>query len=265
MQTVAGAIIGTPEFMSPEQAAGRSVDHRTDIYAVGVILYNATTGVLPFVGNSFGELLVKHVTLTPPAPRAIVAVPQLIPEPLDALIMQCLEKDPARRPASMDALADRLLSISKLASLPVEFFAQPPMDWSSPRRRIASVVAVATAAAIAIGAGLYAVSGTDADRPTSGTAPDAAPAAATVAVMLDSMPRGAQVYRLEDRALLGTTPLQLALPRSEQPLHVEFLLAGYRTMQRDLPLMVDGELMVRLVGLADFERDITIDPFAKQK
>jgi serine/threonine-protein kinase len=60
--TAAGQIIGTPEYMSPEQAGGQVVDHRTDIYALGVILYELVTGQLPFKAKSFGELVIKHMT-----------------------------------------------------------------------------------------------------------------------------------------------------------------------------------------------------------
>ena len=63
--TSAGAVIGTPEYMSPEQAGGLPVDHRTDIYALRVIMYEVLSGRLPFQGKSFGEMVIKHMTVAP--------------------------------------------------------------------------------------------------------------------------------------------------------------------------------------------------------
>ena len=89
-----GAVMGTPHYMSPEQCHGRGVDHRTDIYAMGVMLYRIFAGRLPFRGETFAEILAKQVTLTPPPPSTYAVVPAA----LDRLIMQCLEKNPALRP-----------------------------------------------------------------------------------------------------------------------------------------------------------------------
>ena len=59
-------IVGTPEYMSPEQAAGKTVDHRTDVYAVGIMLFEMVTGSKPFRGKSFGEMVIKHMSVAPP-------------------------------------------------------------------------------------------------------------------------------------------------------------------------------------------------------
>src|SRR5690348_14385435 len=78
VKTAAGILLGTPQYMSPEACESRpNVDHRTDIYALGVLLFQMTTGKLPFDGETMAEVLVKQVTQLPPAPRAIN--PQLAP------------------------------------------------------------------------------------------------------------------------------------------------------------------------------------------
>ena len=70
--TIEGVLLGTPQYMSPEACESkRDIDQRTDIYAVGVLLFQMLTGKLPFDGSSMGEVLVKQVTQLPPAPRGI--------------------------------------------------------------------------------------------------------------------------------------------------------------------------------------------------
>lgn len=105
--TDVGAVMGTPHYMSPEQCRGSKVDHRTDIYAMGVILYRIFTGRLPIDGNTLADILVKQLTETPPAPSALVPVPAA----LDRLILNCLDKEPERRPQSAGALAAALAPI----------------------------------------------------------------------------------------------------------------------------------------------------------
>jgi eukaryotic-like serine/threonine-protein kinase len=102
--TRTGVVMGTPQYMSPEQCHGRAVDHRTDIYAMGVILYQVWTGKLPFSGETFAEVLTKQLTMTPERPSSLAAVPPR----LDALIMRCLAKDPAGRPQSARELGEEL-------------------------------------------------------------------------------------------------------------------------------------------------------------
>ncbi|MFO0751427.1 MAG: serine/threonine-protein kinase, partial [Myxococcota bacterium] len=110
--TLAGAVLGTPEYMSPEQASGESVDHRTDIYAFGVILYRLVTGRLPFIGKSFSDFVIQHASVTPTPTRKLPNLPHAIPPALDELILQCLAKDPALRPSRIGDLGDRLRALA---------------------------------------------------------------------------------------------------------------------------------------------------------
>jgi serine/threonine-protein kinase len=106
--TQAGVLMGTPQYMSPEQCYGRAVDHRTDIYALGVILYQLYTGHPPFRGEFFAEILTKQLTEVPERPSALVSLPAA----LDELIMGCLAKEPAERPQSARELGEALAQIA---------------------------------------------------------------------------------------------------------------------------------------------------------
>jgi tRNA A-37 threonylcarbamoyl transferase component Bud32 len=107
--TQTGAVLGTPQFMSPEQARGlRSVDHRTDLWSVGVIAYRCLTGVLPFKGEAMGDLLVNICTADPPAASSVFAG---VPAGFDAWVQRALARDPAARFQSAAELANALASV----------------------------------------------------------------------------------------------------------------------------------------------------------
>ena len=104
--TKTGAVLGTPYYMSPEQARGlRTLDHRSDLWSLGVIAYKCVTGVLPFEGESVGDLLVKICTAPPPVPS--VTVPGL-PKAFDGWLSRALERDPAHRYATAAELGEAL-------------------------------------------------------------------------------------------------------------------------------------------------------------
>jgi serine/threonine protein kinase len=100
LRTLTGVVIGTAHYMAPEQAAGElaRIGPGTDIYALGVILFQLSTGRLPFENDSFAGQLVAHMTRPPPQPRAINPD---IPEDLERFILRCLAKEPSERPTSM--------------------------------------------------------------------------------------------------------------------------------------------------------------------
>ena len=103
--TVQGAVLGTPEYMAPEQAAGGAVDGRADLYSLGCIAYEMLTRRQVFGGGMQPEILVRQITFTPPPIRTYA--PE-IPAALDAAIMRALAKDPARRPPTALAFAESL-------------------------------------------------------------------------------------------------------------------------------------------------------------
>ncbi|HEY5950048.1 MAG TPA: protein kinase, partial [Kofleriaceae bacterium] len=107
-QTAAGSVIGTPAYMSPEQAGGMMVDHRSDIYSLGAIMYELFCGQPMFRGRSFGEYVRKHLTENPIPPRQTPNGAAIEPA-LEALIMKCLAKDPNERFSHILELRDGLL------------------------------------------------------------------------------------------------------------------------------------------------------------
>ncbi|MDX2161540.1 MAG: protein kinase [bacterium] len=110
--TADGMIIGTPAYLSPEQAQGMALDPRTDIYSLGVVIYEMATGQLPFSTDDIPALLLQHVKQPPPPPRLHSSA---ISPQLEAVILKTLEKNPSRRFQSMEALA-QALSETKLTT-----------------------------------------------------------------------------------------------------------------------------------------------------
>jgi len=112
--TRAGEIIGTPEYMAPEQASGVEVDEQTDVYAVGVLAFELLTGTLPLLGATPIATLVAHQTQPPPAPSS--RREGLTPE-LDALVLRALAKEKGERFQTMQALAAEVMRVRVAASL----------------------------------------------------------------------------------------------------------------------------------------------------
>jgi len=112
-----GEVVGTPEFMSPEQALGEPVDARSDLYSLGVVGYFACSGALPFEAEKATDVLAKQVT--EPAPP-LTAVAPLVPRRLAQAIDRCLAKDPTDRPEGPAALAEQLShALEQRRELPV--------------------------------------------------------------------------------------------------------------------------------------------------
>src|ERR1051325_9603667 len=90
-------VIGTPRYMSPEQHSGNELTPATDVYSLGVILYEMLTGMVPFSGSTPAEIAQKHVNDIPHSPREVVAA---IPEGVERIVLHALEKQPAARPSN---------------------------------------------------------------------------------------------------------------------------------------------------------------------
>jgi len=165
--TRAGSLLGTPHYMSPEQAQSRPADARTDLYAIGVILYEATTGRKPFTGTSVYEILRGHIELPPVRPLQLV--PEMAPA-LEHVILRALAKDPAQRWQTARELGAALSSACQylapsewdpLTSRPRNESVGPPTPSSTPigppmsgRRRTIGVVVAAILLSGAVTAGI---------------------------------------------------------------------------------------------------------------
>lgn len=128
-KTRTGVPIGTPLYMSPEQCRGRNIDHRTDIYAFGVMCFEVLTGTYPFQADDVMDIMIKHVS--EPAPRVSELCPDLRAE-LDAPVLAMLEKDPAQRPPSMGAAMEGLMNAAKEAGYSVSSLAVRSSEYRAP-------------------------------------------------------------------------------------------------------------------------------------
>jgi len=121
--TAEGAVVGTPIYMSPEQATGGALDHRTDLYSFGVMLFEMATGRVPFDAPTTISLMVKHVQEDPPRPSDFA--PGLVPEPIETLILQMLAKNPAARPTSANEVVRQLeAAIAPVGALAADTWVQ---------------------------------------------------------------------------------------------------------------------------------------------
>jgi serine/threonine protein kinase len=110
-QTEAGQVLGTPNYMSPEQALGKELDHRTDIFSMGVVLYELATGKRPFTGGNFAEITHKIVQSQPPA---IARLNYDVPPELERITLKCLQKSPERRYQSARELMIDLRNLARI-------------------------------------------------------------------------------------------------------------------------------------------------------
>ncbi len=214
--TQAGTMVGTPRYMAPEQAAGLEVDARTDIYALGTILYEMLAGNPPFESMVFGQLAADIITQPPPPLPSRTQAGEPIPKSLQELISSCLSKRAEGRPPSMAAISTWL-----------ERALQTPVKSAGPSKGL--LIAGVGAVLILSGVG-YLVS-----RPAPVTAPVVLPPApvvvappqpppvlapADVTLTIVTTPAKVNVIRLDTNTVVGITPLTLRQPKSEQPLRL---------------------------------------------
>ena len=133
-KTQTGMVMGTPAYMSPEQAGGRTqlIDARSDIYSLGVMMFQLATGRLPFPGAAFGEVLIGHIQLPPPRPRDLNPA---VPEGYETIILRTLQKRQEDRFQSMQQLHDAISRVMEQLGISADL---PPADKREEMETIAS-------------------------------------------------------------------------------------------------------------------------------
>ena len=243
--TRAGQVFGTPHYMSPEQCAGSGVDHRTDIYALGVILYEMVTGSVPFDADNLMGILTKHLYEQPKAPREINPN---VPVDLETVVQRCMAKDAEQRYQTM---AEVVADLDRLdAGIRPEatnaFRTAATTSAALPQQRSKKPLFIGAALLVLLGAGAVGASVLFGDSPTPPAvaqpivapppdptpvaAPPTAPAVGTAVaeaprVSVTSVPPGAEVWRGDE--LLGNTLLELPRPSGDDRLELEARSAGY--------------------------------------
>jgi hypothetical protein len=242
--TEVGVVMGTPVYMSPEQCDGRrEVDHRADIYALGVILFQMLTARVPFTGEGFGEVMAQHLARTAPAVRSLAPD---VPPALEAIVSRALAKEPDQRFQTMAELRGALLAADgepKAAAPPASTIAVEPAGVDQRRRRNRG-------GGVLIGLGAFAVAAVA----NPGLRRQATPVlaagwaskhAAKVRVNFSSDPGGATVSR-RDGSVVGVTPFSIEIPYGEAPveyvIHKDGYLAKVSAFVPDLPLPISALL-----------------------
>ena len=268
--TIEGAVLGTPEYMSPEQARGEPVDGRSDLYSLGCIAYEMLTRRQIFGGGTQSEVLVRQLAQEPPSLRSFV--PE-IPAALDAAVLRALAKEPAKRPQTALELAESVAhaigrqlengaafrTISRPAAMRTPSPAQLVLrasqgpTWKPVAAGVVAAALLVTTVAIGVrqrrrAAPLPPVAAEvvpEAARPPAAPTDKAAVGPARpVNVLVRSTPAGASVLDERGRPL-GVTPLHLAIePGAERLIRIQ--KPGYRAIERRVSAPADGTISIRL-------------------
>ncbi len=268
--TQAGQVFGTPHYMSPEQASGSEVDLRSDIYALGVILYELLTGQLPFDADNFMAILTQHMYKSPPPPSQVEGLTHQLPPGLEDVILRCLAKETTERYQTMAELGEDIESVfagtlprasreirgvTDSYGSPEEYFERrsaisSPGNQPQPAPNIGLYAAIGSLAALAAGTAVYFAT-SSLSKPTSeplAVAAEAAPSLSDAAssaepaaaetplkktpVAIAVAPLAAHVFHGERD--LGQSPIMVEV--GTEPLVLSARLQGYK----DRTLTIDG-------------------------
>jgi serine/threonine-protein kinase len=284
--TRTGTVLGTPQYMAPEQATGEGVDGRSDLYSLGVLMYRMFAGRVPFHGTSALAILSKHQVEQPVPPRQ-AAPERRIPPALERLILECMAKRPADRIQSATDVFARLREIAEDEEVNTTVHLHPVKAWlvMSPitgagrrvlRWAIAAAVAASGVAIVALAAWVWlapdgrepppaagAVPGVaaglvaDAPPPEEGaprSPPDPVPVrppepAPRCRLDVGSRPEGAAVYLSGEATPRGTTPFAIDLDCAALPGSIRLRKASFLEERTDVPVVLLRERLAARVDV----------------
>ncbi len=261
--TQAGVVIGTPEYMAPEQALGNPTDRRVDLYAVGLVLYEMLCGEQPFRAETFGKLVVEITSKPPPPLPPSSPSGEPIPAGLVSVVMRCLAKDPDARFQTGEDLALALAPFASGTAAALEAVPDEPIRTTMVPKVLLGIgvtvaLVVAATMVLRISPPVVKVADPAAEAPVvveaavpapiAVVAPPPAEVTALVKLEVNTVPSGAKVTRLDSNEVLGLTPLTVQLPAAAA-LGLRFEHDGSQPVQRELSLMSNVVLTVDLPTL----------------
>jgi len=262
--TVPGMVMGTAEYMSPEQAQGHKTDHRADQYALGCIMYEMLTGQVPHQGTTPAATMLKHLT-DRPIPPGKVRPERNIPAALEVIVERAMALRPDDRFESMSALERELMMLSEnlrtrnpsTASLRLPNFGELAKRTIKPTRTGFYALAGGLLVSLLIISGLViklrktTQQARQVEKIAAKALMEAKPKdAAQVVWKLASTPSGAEVVRLADGVVLGTTPLRFEADAGTGREAVQLRLDGYSAVTLQLNRAGNEELQQDLQPVA---------------
>jgi serine/threonine protein kinase len=240
LQTQVGDILGTPTYMSPEQVIGKRVDGRTDLYSLGVFLYELTVGRRPFLGNNIAAVFRAITHDDPIAPSQI---DPSIPNALSDLILKALSKNPDERFQTGAEMCDALkICLESKESI------ESPQEKTRGRRMPVGLLLIIGILLISISGGVFYFTRSNLDQTKSIPKHEEVVSKTEYAILnVTSVPTGAHVYL--DNSFNGQTPLNLKIPLGKY--EVRLSLPDYYEWEAQLQLDEAGEtpLFVRLTPM----------------
>ncbi len=255
-----GPCSGTPIYMSPEQATGAPVDHRSDIYSLGITLYEMLAGRPPFQADGRPGYVYQHQHVEPAPLHRLSSLPHRIPHTCSQIVSRCLAKDPAQRYPTAAALRADLVRGARRKGLILRPGKAPQLAAPTANgRRWLRAALTASLGALLVVAGVLVLMDPwgDRDAGTRRTGPQAASARTDatlprrVTLSLQTSPPKAEVIRVAPtRAVLGLTPLRLTVAPDSEPWTLEVSRQGYARRRFDVVLDRNQGLTLDLVRLA---------------
>ena len=223
--TSAGCVVGTPEYISPEQARGKDVDGCTDLYSLGVMAYEMVLGRQPFISDNPADAIQMHLCAKPPRPSVLW---KRIPPPLERLLLKLLEKDPAAR-ASLAEVRQALATLRPMVTQALDRIDDAPLaPLPPPRKRHAFRLAIVAASFFAIAIAGY--------RPSRSSEQQAARAAPPATAPMATKER---TRATDPTASPPTAPAVVAAPASDAPAPAHPATHRARRSRRDANYLLD--------------------------